>query len=216
VSSDSDLTARARIRDAAIALFTERGIAGATIRDIAEAAGVSSGLLRHHFGSKEGLRDACDEFAMARIAQLQMAFTESQSLGGALAPDALALQQYTVRSLMDGSPRGSAMFEAAVQHGERWLAGTKLETSDPRAFVAVLGAMKLGMFLMRDQMTEALGEDVGELPGYLRMIRASLEIFSQPLLTPEQADEAMKALDRLRDSSQGEKEPWRMPSRQKD
>jgi AcrR family transcriptional regulator len=212
VSSDSDLTARARIRDAAIALFTERGIAGATIRDIAEAAGVSSGLLRHHFGSKEGLRDACDEFAMARIAQLQMAFTESQSLGGALAPDALALQQYMVRSLMDGSPRGSAMFEAAVQHGERWFAGTKLESSDPRAFVAVLGALKMGMFLMRDQLTAALGEDVGVLPGYLRMIRASLEIFSQPLLTPEQADEAMKALDRLRDSSLGEK--W--SSRQRD
>ncbi|MEU4621841.1 TetR family transcriptional regulator [Actinoplanes sp. NPDC023801] len=216
MSSDSDLTARARIRDAAIALFTERGIAGATIRDIAQAAGVSSGLLRHHFGSKEGLRDACDEFALARITQLQMAFTESQALGGALAPDAMALQQYLVRSLMDGSPRGQAMFAAAVQGGERWLAGTKLETDDPRAFVAVLGAMKLGMFLMRDQLTAALGEDVGELPGYVRMIRASLEIFSQPLLTPEQAEQGMKALDRLRDSSTGEKGPWRMPSMPED
>jgi AcrR family transcriptional regulator len=216
VSSDSDLTARARIRDAAIALFTERGIAGATIRDIAQAAGVSSGLLRHHFGSKEGLRDACDEFALARITQLQMAFTESQTLGGALAPDAMALQQYLIRSLMDGSPRGAAMFAAAVQGGERWLAGTELRTDDPRAFVAVLGAMKMGMFLMREQLTAALGEDVGELPGYLRMIRASLEIFSQPLLTPEQADEAMKALDRLSDSLSGEKGPWRMPSMPKD
>ncbi|GAA4977455.1 TetR/AcrR family transcriptional regulator [Actinoplanes utahensis] len=216
MSSDSDLTARARIRDAAIALFTERGIAGATIRDIAQAAGVSSGLLRHHFGSKEGLRDACDEFAMGRIAQLQMAFTESATMGGALAPDAMALQQYLIRSLMDGSPRGAAMFEQAVLHGERWLASTDLQTSDARAFVAVLGALKMGMFLMRDQLSAALGEDVGEMPGYLRMIRASLEIFSQPLLTPEQADQALKALDRLDDSWTGDERSWQMSSMSKD
>ncbi|MEU4426887.1 TetR family transcriptional regulator [Actinoplanes sp. NPDC024001] len=196
MSSDSDLTARARIRDAAIALFTERGIAGATIRDIAQAAGVSSGLLRHHFGSKEGLRDACDEYAMGQITQIQMRFTETQTFP-ALAPGTLALQQYLVRSLMDGSSRGAAMFAQAVEQGERWLAGTHLETSDPRAYAAVLGAMKLGMFLMRDQLSAVLGEDVGEMPGYLRMIRASVEIFAQPLLTPEQADQALKALDRL-------------------
>ena len=49
--SAEDLTARARIRDAALALFAERGTDGATIRDIAKAAGVSGGLVRHHFGS---------------------------------------------------------------------------------------------------------------------------------------------------------------------
>ena len=65
MSSPEDLTARARIRDAAIELFAERGIGSATIRDIAQAAGVSSGLVRHHFGSKDGLRRACDEYAMA-------------------------------------------------------------------------------------------------------------------------------------------------------
>jgi AcrR family transcriptional regulator len=215
VSSDSDLTARARIRDAAIALFTERGIAGATIRDIAQAAGVSSGLLRHHFGSKEGLRDACDEWAMGQITQMQMRFTENQAVG-ALAPEAMALQQYLVRSLMDGSPRGSAMFAQAVTHGERWVEATGLESSDPRAFAAVLGAMKMGMFLMRDQLSAVLGEDVGEMPGYLRMIRASVEIFTSPLLTPEQADQARKELDRLEDSLMGEKGSWRMPSMSKD
>ncbi|MEV6299067.1 TetR family transcriptional regulator [Actinoplanes sp. NPDC051861] len=196
MSSDSDLTARARIRDAAIALFTERGITGATIRDIAQAADVSSGLLRHHFGSKEGLRDACDEWAMGQIVQLQMRFTDSQTIGP-LTPEVVALQQYLVRSLMDGSPRGAAMFKQAVEQGEIWLASTHLETSDRRAYVAVLGAMKMGMFLMGDQLTAVLGEDVREIPGYLRMIRASIEIFSQPLLTPEQTDQALKALDRL-------------------
>jgi AcrR family transcriptional regulator len=55
-----DLTARARIRHAAIRLFADRGIDGTTVRDIAREAGVSPGLLRHHFGSKEALRQVCD------------------------------------------------------------------------------------------------------------------------------------------------------------
>ncbi|MFC7644136.1 helix-turn-helix domain-containing protein [Streptosporangium lutulentum] len=55
-----DLTARARIRDAAMLHFGEHGFERATIREIAATAGVSSGLVRHHFGSKQELREACD------------------------------------------------------------------------------------------------------------------------------------------------------------
>ncbi|GAA2698265.1 TetR/AcrR family transcriptional regulator [Actinoplanes palleronii] len=196
MSSDNDLTARARIRDAAIALFAERGIGGATIRDIAQAADVSSGLLRHHFGSKEGLRDACDEWALGRVAALQLRFAETQMLG-ALPPDVMSLQRYLVRSLMDGSPTGTAMFAQSVERGQLWLEKAGIESEDPRAFVAVLAAMKMGMFLMQEQLTTVLGEDVSVMPGWQRMVRASVEIFTQPLLTPEQADQARKALDRL-------------------
>ena len=53
-----DLTARARIRDAAIRHFADEGYERTTIRGIAVTAGVSPGLLRHHFGSKEELRRA--------------------------------------------------------------------------------------------------------------------------------------------------------------
>jgi TetR/AcrR family transcriptional regulator len=47
--------ARNAIMEAAIALFAERGFHGTTMRDIAERAAVSQGLLHHHFGNKEGL-----------------------------------------------------------------------------------------------------------------------------------------------------------------
>ena len=47
--------ARNAIMEAAITQFAERGFHGATMRDIAERAGVSQGLLHHHFGNKEGL-----------------------------------------------------------------------------------------------------------------------------------------------------------------
>jgi AcrR family transcriptional regulator len=47
--------ARNAIMESAIALFAEHGFHGATMRDIALRAGVSQGLLHHHFGGKEGL-----------------------------------------------------------------------------------------------------------------------------------------------------------------
>ncbi len=196
MGSDQDLTARARIRDAAIALFAERGIDGATIRDIAQAAEVSSGLLRHHFGSKEGLRDACDEFAMAQLTTMQVRFAEMNVLDR-ISPETLLLQRYLVRSTMDGSPAGTAMFNRMVDAGEQWLTTTGFEVDDPRAFAAVISAMKMSMFTMREPISRALGVDVGELAGWARMVMASVEIFSHALVTPEQADQARKALNRL-------------------
>src|SRR5699024_9797298 len=59
-----DLTSRARIRDAALAQFAEHGTKGATIRGIAAAAGVSPGLVQHHFGSKDALRESCDKYVI--------------------------------------------------------------------------------------------------------------------------------------------------------
>lgn len=46
---------RARVLDAARRLFTERGYVATTTADVARRAGVSQGIVFHHFGSKEGL-----------------------------------------------------------------------------------------------------------------------------------------------------------------
>lgn len=46
---------RDRIRSAATTLFHERGYAGASVRDIAAAAGTDPSLVIRHFGSKEQL-----------------------------------------------------------------------------------------------------------------------------------------------------------------
>jgi AcrR family transcriptional regulator len=196
VSSPSDLTARARIRDAAIDLFADRGIEGATIRDIAQKAGVSSGLLRHHFGSKEGLRDACDEYVLSELIGMGLRFTEFQSVDG-ITTDTLRLQRYMTRSVLEHSPAGSALFDRVIAFGERWLATTDLKTDDPKAFLAVLSVMKMSMMTSRDLLTRVLGADTGEPEGWTRVVKAALEIFSTPLITAEQAALARAALDRL-------------------
>ncbi|SNY62074.1 TetR/AcrR family transcriptional regulator [Paractinoplanes atraurantiacus] len=193
----SDLTARARIRDAAIELFAERGVEAATIRDIAQAAGVSSGLLRHHFGSKEGLRDACDEYALSELLRVNAHFTEFQSLDR-LTPKVLLLQRYFMRSTMDGSPSGTAMFDRMIDYGQEWLAQQPdLKVTDPRAFIGLLTVMKMSMFTMRDLLSRAVGGDVASVEGWLRVLNASLDLFSQPLITPSQADQARAQLDKI-------------------
>jgi hypothetical protein len=54
--------------------------------------------------------------------------------------------------------------------------------------------MKMSMFVMRDQLSHALGEGVGEPAGWARVLSASLEIFSQPLIPPDLLEQARKAL----------------------
>ncbi|NLE98045.1 MAG: TetR family transcriptional regulator, partial [Propionibacterium sp.] len=63
----TDRTAKARLRDAAIELVAE----GATLtaRTVAERAGVTAGLIRHHFGSMADLERACDEH-IARLVRV--------------------------------------------------------------------------------------------------------------------------------------------------
>jgi AcrR family transcriptional regulator len=196
-----DLTARARIRDAAIALFAERGIGPATIRDIAQAAGVSSGLVRHHFGSKEGLRQACDDYAMAESARMRSRVFEDgkfqdQSFLGSIHPAAMRLQRYLVRSTLDSPGATSTMFARMVEVSEEWLDGQGIHVTDQRAYAAVLVAMQMGMFLMADQLSAALGTDVTKPAGHLRMLRGAVEVFSHPLLD-EQGQAVRAALDKL-------------------
>lgn len=62
---ESDLTARARIREAAISCFAAEGF-GASFATIAKSAGVSPGLITHHFGSKAALRAECDAEVLRR------------------------------------------------------------------------------------------------------------------------------------------------------
>jgi AcrR family transcriptional regulator len=49
---------RERLLDAALATFVDRGIDGATVKDITAAAGVTQGLLYHYFDDKDALVQA--------------------------------------------------------------------------------------------------------------------------------------------------------------
>ncbi|MDT8450253.1 MAG: TetR/AcrR family transcriptional regulator [Wenzhouxiangellaceae bacterium] len=79
---DAEAT-RARILDAALGLFAERGVADVSMRAIAERSEVTKSLIHHHFGSKEGLWDAVKEHAFARYADEQRAELERAEVADA-------------------------------------------------------------------------------------------------------------------------------------
>lgn len=60
---------RARLIEAAVAVFGERGYDGASTRDIANVAGVNSPALQYYFDGKEGLYLACVEHLITLLWQ---------------------------------------------------------------------------------------------------------------------------------------------------
>lgn len=200
----ADLTAKARIRDAALRLFAEQGFEATTIREIAAAAEVSSGLVRHHFGSKDALRAACDRYALERGVAIK---EEALRPGGAadpaflptVFPDVLEMRRYLARSLVDGSPAADALFDQMVALTEQWLADGRLAVpvTDPRAFAAALIAMQTGLLMLHDRVSAALGADVLDAAGQIRLGKALIELYSHPLLTAEQAAQARLSYQRL-------------------
>jgi TetR/AcrR family transcriptional regulator, regulator of cefoperazone and chloramphenicol sensitivity len=204
--ANEDLTARARIRDAAIRLFAERGMDGTTVRDITQAAGVSPGLLRHHFGSKEGLREVCDEYVLDRA----MGIKEEILLDGKMAspgfmpsvhPTVMLTYRYVTRALLDGSPAAARLFDRMVGIAELWIDKVAPGiTEDRRGFATVLIGMQSGLIAMHDHVSRNLGADMFGTEGYTRMVGALIDFYSTAMLDPELAAAAHRAIEELRAS----------------
>ncbi len=69
---------RGLLVDTALRLFSERGAHGATLQDVAEAAGLSKGAVTHHFATKDALVDA----ALTRCCEDLLAVIEGPSREG--------------------------------------------------------------------------------------------------------------------------------------
>lgn len=190
-----DLTARARIRNVALAHFAERGDKATTIRGVAQDAGVSPSLVQHHFGTKEGLREACDAYVSDHLQRGAKQGVTEQGIGDA---DFLAsayetaplIMRYLARALTDGSPTGAALFDEIVAVTEEYLTG--LPATDPtpqapgtRAQAAVFTAMKLGVVVLHQHLSRALGVD-SLAPAGLTQIRAAMLDIVAPSFSGEE------------------------------
>ena len=189
----ADLTAMARIRDAAIEQFGQRGF-DVGVRAIAEAAGVSAGLVIHHFGSKEGLRKACDDYIAEEI---KAAKTESvRSTDPATWFAAIAeiesyapMMRYLVRSMQSGSELAKTFWRRMLANTEEYMeegvrAGTLKPSRDPKARARYLGLASGGGFLLYLQMHDnptdmaAVLHDYGE-----EMVLPALEVYTHGLMS---------------------------------
>ncbi len=190
-----DATARARIRDAAIRRFAVDGFQ-VGLRAIAADAGVSAGLVVHHFGSKDGLRAECDAHVHATI---RGAKTQALGSGGAeqvliqlAALDEYApMVGYVFRSLQAGGDLARTFLEHFIADAEGYVgeavaAGTLRPSRDEHARVRYLTMSGMGAMLVA--LTLDPPEDFADLsPWLLRYVDVialpSVELFTEGLFT---------------------------------
>ncbi|WP_237109261.1 TetR/AcrR family transcriptional regulator [Nonomuraea sp. MG754425] len=200
--SEEDLTTRARIRDAALGLFAEQGVKATTIRGIAEAAKVSPGLVQHHFGSKEALRRSCDEYVLAYLRdQVNAGITEHNlekpEFIESVHRTAPPLMKYLGRALVEGSPAAATMFDDLVRLTEEHLASDEPGSDDDhRARAAVLTAMKLGITVLHEHVSRALGTDMYAQQGALRVSKAQLDLIRPEFLGRDLFEQARTGLEK--------------------
>ncbi|MCR6483417.1 TetR/AcrR family transcriptional regulator [Amycolatopsis sp. OK19-0408] len=196
--STEDFTARARIRDAAIRLFTERGMEKTSILDIAEEAGVSGGLIRHHFGSKDGLREACDAYVFDELLRFKEEVLAKGSANPGFLPTfdtrQLLYRRYLGRGMVDGSAAAAAQFTEIVDGTEAYFREQGMDLPDPRGVAAALAAMTGGLMILQDHVARALGEEPGTNEAMLRMSLAAGHLFLNPLGDSEVLEKAREAL----------------------
>jgi len=110
----------------------------------------------------------------------------------------LVFLKYFARSMVDGSAAADAMFDEMVALAETWVAAHhEGQIRDTHAYAVVLIAMELGSLVMRYQLSRTLGTDVFEREGHLRLLRAKVDFYSEPLLSPDFAHQVHDTLDHL-------------------
>jgi AcrR family transcriptional regulator len=189
-----DLTARARIRDAAITCFASSGF-DATVRTIASAAGVSPGLITHHFGSKEGLREECDAEVLRRIRELKVEtirMSPSEAIGRIAQLDEFGSTfGYTLRSVREGGDVGRAFLQGMIDDARDYVAagveaGMLVPSADEEARLELLVTQSIGGMLL--QLTLHGETDFSDGGALIRSVSersslAQLELYTQGLVT---------------------------------
>jgi AcrR family transcriptional regulator len=129
-SEDRTTSSIDRIRDAALKCFASRGASSTSLRTVAAEAGVSLGLVQHHFTTKANLIKAVDDHVL-EVMSTTLAQPIPEPPADSIAdvgrrvtwlttahPDVVA---YVGRALIDGSPVGSQVFDSLAALGaERW------------------------------------------------------------------------------------------------
>ena len=191
-----DLTSRARIRDTAVRRFAVEGF-GASIRAIAADAGVSAGLVMHHFGSKDRLRAECDAQVLATIRRQKRenvadaAANQSFFQKFAAAEKNASLVGYVLRSMQDGSRLAREFIDHMVTDAvgytrEGVAAGVIVPSRDEAARARYLTLSALGALLL--EVTLNPPEDPDDLAGIVRRYLTSsylpmMELFTEGYLT---------------------------------
>ena len=161
-----------RIRTAALRSFATYGASATSLRTVAEAAGVSVGLVQHHFANKAGLIKAVDDYVLGVVIEIiarpiQAPPADSiADMGGRVTqliaeyPDVV---DYIGRALIDGSALGTTIFDTLAAFGTaRW--NQRKDNGEARPDIDVTWAalnslvMSLGTLILRGHLERQVPE----------------------------------------------------------
>jgi AcrR family transcriptional regulator len=165
-----------RIRTAALRTFGTHGTSSTSLRTVAEAAGVSVGLVQHHFVNKAGLIKAVDDHVMSVVVETIAepippppadSVAEMGSRVTRIVAEHPDIADYVGRALIDGSPLGSSIFDTLTAFGiARWNQRSERGETRPETDVtwAALNSLvlALGTMIMRGHIERQLPEALTE------------------------------------------------------
>jgi AcrR family transcriptional regulator len=200
-----DRSTKAKIRDAAIECYAVEG-ASATVRKVADIAGVSPALVIHHFGSMDSLRNACDEHVTRVIRdQKTGAFSGSMDIGAAIRDYCdRHLPAYLARMLVEASEASARLVDSIAADAEEYMAqgveaGTLRPSADPVGRARVMTLFSLGSLVLHHHAKRLLGVDLTDPDtqptDLMPYARPALEILGQGMFTDEFAETARAAFE---------------------
>ncbi|MCW2526955.1 MAG: putative HTH-type transcriptional regulator [Pseudonocardiales bacterium] len=195
---DADLTTRARIREAALALIAEVGVHDATMRAIAKRSNVSPGLISHHFGSKQAIVDEVSAWVLRLLRQEALTSTAANPADAAqdrLAAFGRMLREtphvtgFLRRMLLDGRNDGVAWFRQAIEVEAQDLrireqAGRARPSCDVEAEAAMLLVITLAPLILQPLLEQALEVDFSTEAGRARWGDVQRELLTSAVYPP--------------------------------
>lgn len=205
---ESDLTTKARLREAAIRVTSTAGLGSLSARRVAVEAGVSPGLIAHHFGSMHGLRRACDDHVAKVIRQLKVTAIEEGTVSNPVEtlndPAVAPLAGYLAAALTETSDIVDQLVDELVDDAERYLElaverGLVRPAADPRRRAVIIMLRALGSLTLRDHMSRLLGVDLTDLQNndptaVAAMYAATVDLDAYGYLSEELAEHVLDHL----------------------
>lgn len=199
---ERDLTPAARIRNAALEGFARDGVKATSIRDVADAANVSAGLVQYHFKTKVDLERAVNEYVIEIATKAYEDFEKGTSgattnerlsaMGDTIAElvrDHSSALLYVMRSAARGEQAGLEIFDALLAFAHTQIErleqeGALREDADQLWAVLHVVVWNLGTVMLEPAINRHLPAPFRDPAQLQRWNKSTTDLFLHGLVKP--------------------------------